>query len=100
MHKNKNQRILQPLLDRFQALGQESFDNGKRDHKLDDLLAEFLRAKLSPGEKKINERIHYGVRTRMFIYRSQNGKDKVVLRALIVQGLPGKSKFTITVRFN
>ena len=23
MHKNKNQRILQPLLDRFQALGQD-----------------------------------------------------------------------------
>lgn len=100
MHKNQNQIILQPLLDRFQALSEEPFKNGKRDHELDDLFAECLRAKLSPGEKSIKEENHKGTRTRMFIYRSQNGKDKVVLRALIVQGEPGKSKFTAIVRFN
>ena len=55
MHKNNNQRTLQPLLDRFHELSKQPFNYGERDNKLDDLFAECLRAKLSPGEKSIKE---------------------------------------------
>jgi len=100
MYKNKNQKILQPLLDRFHALSNELFKKGDRCHKIDDLFAEFQHAKVSPGEKSIKDNTHGGVRTRTFVYRCNKGKDEIILKVCIVQGEVGESSFTATTRFH
>ena len=92
MHKTTIKK-LQLLIERFKVLSEEPFNRGKRDHHLDDLFAEFLRTALDPGTKIFKDEIHKGIRTRSFVYESDNHKCDINVTVQIVQGQKDRSVF-------
>ncbi len=99
MHKINNEKVLRPLIERFEALSHQSFNNGKRDHDLDDLFAELSRAKLAPGEKEFEPKNTSKFWSRCFSYKSSDHTCRIYLRVKIIKGQKGESTFTVETQF-
>lgn len=99
MHKINNEKVLRPLIERFEALSHQAFSNGKRDHDLDDLFAELVLAKLGPGEKEFKPVNTPKVWIRCFSYKSFDHTCKIFLRVKIVKGKKGQSTFKVETQF-
>ena len=92
MHHTNNREVLSPLIERFKELSKQPFSRN-REHAIDDLFAELLRAKLSAGSKKFDDSTHKDVRTRSFRYQSDDGRCDVIIEVKMVQGQANKTEF-------
>ncbi len=99
MHKIDNEKVLRPLIERFEALSHQGFSHGRRDHDLDDLFAELVLTKLGPGEKEFKPEDTSKVWSRCFSYKSSDHTCKIFLRVKIVKGKKGQSSFEVETKF-
>lgn len=92
MHHTHNRKILSPLIKRFEELSKQPFSIN-REHAIDDLFAELLRAKLSAGAKKFDYSTRRDVRTRSFRYQSNDGRCDVTIEVKMFLGQSNKTEF-------
>ncbi len=97
MHIN-NKKVLSPLIKRFEELSKQPFSR-TREHAIDDLFAELLRAKLSAGAKKFDDSTHRDVRTRSFRYQSDDGRCDILIEMKMFLGQANKAEFISTPVF-
>lgn len=97
---NQNESHIKPLLEKLKAKCGQPFSM-KREHDIDDIFAELLRAKLTAGSKSLKEEAHRGgIRTRLFTYESDDGRCHIYVSFTIKQGDPGKSSYRALAKFN
>ncbi len=101
-----NKKVLTPLLGRFEILRNQPFSQ-RREFQIDDLFAEFNRARLAPGSKNFKDDTHRGLRLRQFTYKSDDEKCDLLIEVKLVKVKDAtsghelrKTEFTATIKFS